>query len=101
MPSQFLIQTGFAALICIAIGAKALESVLRTWIGQVFCTRRLKKALENSSPNQRPGIILACSQLEGRAVGSPDGDNTDDVLQVRPPTPPIPRNKRRRKRRRD
>ena len=55
-----------AAALGVAAGVKALASVLRTWIEQVSRTRRLIKALEGSKPNQRPGIIVACSQLEGR-----------------------------------
>ena len=74
MSSQLLIETtGRVALVAIALGivavAKALASVLRTWVEQSFRTRRLIKALEDTRPNQRPGIILACSELEGGASG--------------------------------
>jgi hypothetical protein len=70
MSSQLLIETTgriavLVAALAIATGAKAMASVLRTWIEQVFRTRRFIKALEDSEPRQRPGIITACSRLEG------------------------------------
>lgn len=108
MSSQLLIQTGHIAVLVavlgLAIGARALASVLRTWIEQTSRTRRLDKALEDSRPNQRPGIILACSQLEGKAAGAPEAVTADEVFQAhgQPPSPvSIPQNKRGHKRRRD
>jgi hypothetical protein len=79
MSSYLLIEaTGRVAAIVvtlgIASGAKALASVLRAWIEQASRTRRLSKALEGSTPNQRPGIIIACSQLEGRPADKPGCD---------------------------
>jgi hypothetical protein len=94
MSSQLLIEaagrgTVLAAVIGVATGAKALASVLRTWIEQASRTRRLIKALEDSRPNQRPGIITACSELEGRSAGKSGGDKSDRVLPAyghpRPP----------------
>jgi hypothetical protein len=89
-----------AAAFGIAIGANALASVLRTWIEQAFRTRRLIKALEGSRPNQRPGIIIACSQLEGRPIGAPGGATDGTLLAPGHPRPPvlIPQTKRDRKR---
>ena len=69
-----------AAVIGIAATVKALASVLRTWIEQASRTRRLTRALEDSRPNQRPGIIMACSQLEGKPAGEADGDGPDGRL---------------------
>lgn len=67
--------TARAALIAAVIGAvataKALASVVRTWIEQASRTHRLTKALEGTRPNQRPEIIMACSQLEGKPKGLP------------------------------
>jgi hypothetical protein len=85
MPSQLLTYAaGHVAWILlvlgIAISLKALASVARTWIEQAACTRRLGKALEGARPSQRPEIILACSRLEGRAVGEPDSDVTDEAV---------------------
>lgn len=76
MPSHVLIETtGQVALIAVTVSiaatAKTLASVLRTWIEQASRTRRLTKALEDSRPNQRPDIITACSQLEGKPAGKP------------------------------
>jgi hypothetical protein len=85
MSSQLLIETtGRVALVAIAIGtvavAKALASVLRTWVEQSFRTRRLIKALEDTRPNQRPGIILACSELEGGAAGKRGQETAVELL---------------------
>ena len=71
MSSHLLIETTsqvalIAATVSVAATAKALASVLRTWIEQASRTRRLARALEDSRPNQRPEIIVACSQLEGK-----------------------------------
>ena len=54
-----LIALGLAAVV------KPLASVLRTWIEQASRTHRLARALEGTKPHQRPGIIMACSRLEG------------------------------------
>lgn len=56
----------------IAVGTRAVASVLRTWIEQACRTRRLVKALEGSIPNQRPAIIIACSRLEAKPACEPD-----------------------------
>jgi hypothetical protein len=102
MSSYLLIEaTGRAAVIIVALGiasgAKALASVLRIWIEQVSRTRRLSKALEGSTPGQRPGIIMACSQLEGGPAGKPGCSIADGTLpahrQARLPVL-IPRNMR-------
>lgn len=89
MSSQLLTETAgrvavLIAAIGIATGAKALASVLRTWIEQASRTRRFVKALEDSKPNQRPGIIMACSQLEGKP-----GNDTVDVPAHEHPRPPV------------
>jgi hypothetical protein len=55
---------------------KALASVLRTWIEQASRTRRLARSLEGTKPHQRPGIIMACGQLEGRTAGESGSDET-------------------------
>ena len=70
MSSHLLIEAAgptvmLTAVIGIGAAVNALTSVLRTWIEQVSRTRRLIRALEDSRPHQRPGIIRACSQLEG------------------------------------
>jgi hypothetical protein len=82
MSSHLLTEpTNQAAVVAAALGTaaimKALASVLRTWIEQASQTRRLTKALEDSRPNQRPEIIMACSQLEGRRGGEADADAPD------------------------
>jgi hypothetical protein len=57
--------TGNVVVILVALGlTKATASVLKTWIEEISCTRRLEKALENTSPRHRSEIIKACSQLE-------------------------------------
>jgi hypothetical protein len=98
MSSELLIEVAgrgavFALAIGIAVGAKALASVLRTWIEQASRTHRLIKAIEDSTPNQRPQIITACGQLEGRSDGKPRSDTAGrmphDRSYHRPP-PPIP-----------
>jgi hypothetical protein len=68
-----------AVLIALALAAviKALASVLRTWIEQASRTRRLTRSLEGTKPHQRPGIITACGQLEGRSAGGRGGDEAD------------------------
>lgn len=79
MSSHLLIQAGDRAAVLLAAltfatAAKALASVLRTWIEQAFRTRRLIKSLEDAKPHQRPEIIMACGQLERRSAGRPDSD---------------------------
>jgi hypothetical protein len=109
MSSQLLIEaagrgTVLTVVVGVATGAKVLASVLRTWIEQASRTRRLIRALEDSRPNQRPGIITACSQLEGRSAGKSGSDASDRVLPAhRHPRPPVPivQNKRDRERHRD
>jgi len=93
-----------AAALGIAAAVKALASVLRTWIEQASCTRRLSKALEDSRPNERPEIIMACSQLEGKPAGEGDGGAADGRLPaLGHPRPPavILQDKRNRERRGD
>src|SRR5260370_37997601 len=85
MSTYLLVEaTGRVAVIVaalgIASGAKALASVLRIWIEQASRTRRLSKALEGSTPNQRPGIIMACSQLEGGPADQPGCATADGTL---------------------
>jgi hypothetical protein len=77
MSSQLVIETtGHVAVLVAAIGiatcARALASVLRTWIEQASRTRRLNRALEGTNPSQRAGIIVACSQLEGTTARKPE-----------------------------
>jgi hypothetical protein len=87
----------FVVALGIASGAKAVASVLRVWIEQASRTRRLSKALEGSTPNQRPGIIIACSQLEGRPADKPGCDTADGMLPAQRHTTPrvlIPQDKR-------
>jgi hypothetical protein len=77
--SQLLLETaGHTGLLivalCIAAGAKALASVLRTWVQEASRTHRFNKALEDSSPIERPEIIVACSQLEGQHAAEPGPD---------------------------
>jgi hypothetical protein len=84
MPSQMLLEaTGhigvLVAALCIGAAAKALASVLRTWVQEASRTRRFNKALEDSRPNERPEIIRACSQLEGK----PGGDTADGAHPAR------------------
>jgi hypothetical protein len=68
-----------AVLIALALATaiKALASVLRTWIEQASRTRRLTRSLEGTKPHQRPGIIVACGQLEGGSAGGRGSDETD------------------------
>jgi hypothetical protein len=65
-----------AALVVLALATaiKALASVLRTWVEQTSRTRRLTRSLEGTKPHQRPGIIIACGQLEGRSAGRRGSD---------------------------
>jgi hypothetical protein len=74
MSAHLVIEaTGAAAVIAVAFGirssARATASVLRVWIEQSHCTRRLRRSLENAEPAERVAIIKACSQLEEKAVG--------------------------------
>jgi hypothetical protein len=73
-----------AALIVLALATaiKALASVLRTWIEQASRTRRLTRSLEGTKPHQRPGIIIACGQLEARSAGGRGSDETDRPAAV-------------------
>jgi hypothetical protein len=68
-----------AILIALALAAaiKALASVLRIWIEQASRTRRLTRSLEGTKPHQRPGIIIACGQLEGRTASGRGNDEAD------------------------
>lgn len=82
MPSHWLSDpTGRIAAVMIAValaaGIKALASVLRTWIEQASRTRRLTRSLEGTKPHQRPGIIKACGQLEGKSAGRLGSGETD------------------------
>jgi hypothetical protein len=82
VPSQLLTDpTGRIAAVLLALALataiKALASVLRTWIEQASRTRRLTRSLEGTEPHQRPGIIIACGQLEGRSAGGRGSDGTD------------------------
>jgi hypothetical protein len=88
-----------AAAIGIAIGLNALASVLRMWIEQASRTRRFVRALKNSEPSQRPGIIMACSQLEGKSASQP-GDETSTKAHLVPPML-VTQTRRVRKRNRD
>jgi hypothetical protein len=79
VPSHLLANaTDRAVLLAFAVAtaAKALSSVLRTWIEQAFRTRRLIRSLEDARPEQRPGIIIACSQLE-RGSSTPGSEKAD------------------------
>jgi hypothetical protein len=69
-----------AAAVGLAAAARALASVLRTWIEQAARTHRLTKAIEGARPNQRPAIIQACSQLEGKPAGRPARDTLDGAF---------------------
>jgi hypothetical protein len=85
MSSHLLIEAAgptvmLTAVLGIGAAVNALTSVLRTWIEQMSRTRRLIRALEDSRPYQRPGIIRACSQLEG-TVG---GKSSDGTMNGRP-----------------
>lgn len=87
MSSQiFSLTTGqmvvVVAVLGVAVGLKALASVLRTWIEESSRTRRLDKALAGSRPNQRPGIIRACGQLEGSVATRPDVVSIHEALQA-------------------
>jgi hypothetical protein len=93
MPPQLIVQTmgqlgPLVVMVAIATGAMAVTSVLRTLIEQASRTRRLNKALEGSKPNQRPEIILACSQLEGAPADAPEAEalQPDENSQSMGPT---------------
>jgi hypothetical protein len=92
MSSHLLIEAAGPTVILTAVligaVANALTSVLRTWIEQVSRTRRLIRALEDSSPSQRPGIIRACSQLEGGHGGKPVDSAANGRLPVHKRHPP-------------
>ena len=99
MPSYLLIEaTGHIVMLLVAFAfataVKALASVLRTWIEQTSRTRRLIKSLEDAKPHQRPEIIMACGQLEGKSVDEPVGDRADDAFLAsehrRPPVLILP-----------
>lgn len=82
MPSDLLAEmTGrivvLVTVLAIAAVAKALASVLRTWIEQASRTRRLTRAIDGAKPHQRSGIIMACGQLEGASSGRTDDDEAD------------------------
>ena len=94
MPSPLLVAATdcvpeLASAIGIAFVLNALASVLRVWIKQSARTRRLNIALENSEPSQRPGIIMACSRLEGVSAGELGNDSTGETstteVAVAPP----------------
>ena len=73
-----------AVLIAVALATvvRALASVLRTWIEQASRTRRLARSLEGTKPHQRPGIIMACSQLEGSSTGGLGNTKADSPVPV-------------------
>lgn len=95
MSSHLLIEAAgptvmLTAVIGIGAAVNALTSVLRTWIEQVSRTRRLIRALEDSRPHQRPGIIRACSQLEGISAGRPgDGTTNGRIPGRKRAAPPV------------
>jgi hypothetical protein len=62
----FRYVTMVSALVGGAVGIQALASVLRTWIKQRSRTRRLARALKDSSPKHRSEIIRAWSEFEGK-----------------------------------
>jgi hypothetical protein len=78
-------ETGRIAAVLIAVAlastAKALALVLRTWIEQAARTRRLARSLEGTKPGQRPKIIQACSQLEGRSTSGSSNDEPESSAQ--------------------
>lgn len=87
MSSQLLTDpTGriVAVFIALALAAaiKALASVLRIWIEQASRTRRLTRSLEGTKPHQRPGIIIACGQLEERSAGRHGSDEADPPVRA-------------------
>lgn len=93
MSSHLLIEAAgptvmLTAVLGIGAAVNALTSVLRTWIEQVSRTRRLIRALEDSRPYQRPGIIRACSQLEGAVGGKPSDGTTNGMPHSRKRTAP-------------
>jgi hypothetical protein len=101
VPSHLLIEATdhipvLLVTLVIGAGVKALASVLRTWIEQASRTRRLFKSLEDAKPHQRPGIIMACGELEERSAGGPDNDKADGVswadVHRRPPLLILPGN---------
>jgi len=73
-----------AVLIAFALATvvKALASVLRTWIEQASRTRRLARSLEGTKPHQRPGIIMACSHLEGSPTGGQGNQKVDSPVSA-------------------
>ena len=59
----------------LAVVTTASASVVKKWIEETFRTRRVVKSLEDAKPQQRPEIIRAWGQLEGRATSKhPDAD---------------------------
>jgi hypothetical protein len=95
MSSHLLIETTSGAAVLVAVlgiatGVRALASVLRTWIEQASRTRRFMKAIEDARPDQRPEIIMACSQLEGSAKATLGVNTTGGALAAhRDPPPPM------------
>lgn len=86
-----------AVLIALAFATvvKALASVLRTWIEQASRTRRLATSLEGTKPHQRPGIIMACSHLEGSSTDGQGIQKADSPVLAgeHHQTDPLPRDK--------
>ena len=72
-------QLSVSAELIVAILATvctASASVVKKWIEETFRTRRVIKALEGAKPRQRPEIIRAWAQLEGKPGSERPADDT-------------------------
>jgi hypothetical protein len=60
----------------LAMVSTASASVVKKWIDEKFRTRRVFKVLENTDPRERPAIIRAWAQFEGKPVSERPVEDT-------------------------
>jgi hypothetical protein len=70
----------------VAVLALAAASVLKLLIKERARNARLNAALKDSSPSQRPEIILAASRFEGATAGETPDANTAKAGPAAPRT---------------
>jgi hypothetical protein len=76
MSAHLLSASAELIVAILAMVSTASASVVKTWIGETFRTRRVLKALENAKPQEMPEIIRAWAQFEGKPVSGRPGDDT-------------------------
>jgi hypothetical protein len=82
--SAHLLSTPRELIVAIlAVLTTASASVAKKWLEETFRTRRMVRSIEDSAPDQRPDIIRAIAQLEGRSAS----EHPEEHTTTRHPSP--------------